>query len=68
MIGLLRELARRRELLVARSQRQRGALRALLQPAVLRAAAAQSVIGAVSRVVCLAVRFAPLYSLLLRRR
>lgn len=68
MIALLRELARRRELLVERSQRQRDALRARLQPAVLRAAAAETVIGAASRVVVLAVRLAPLYTLLLRRR
>jgi hypothetical protein len=66
MIRLMRDLSVRRNLLVARSAAQRGAIRELLRPAALRMAAAESVIAGLSRVVLLAVRLAPLYSMLRR--
>ena len=67
MIRLLCELALRRNLLVARSAAQRGELAAVLRPASLRLAAAHSVIAGLRAVLVLAVRLAPLYSLLRRR-
>ena len=68
MIGLLRNLALRRELLIARSAAQRGALAAVLRPAALRVAAWQSAVAALRNVVFWAVQLAPLYRLLRRTR
>lgn len=66
MIRVLRGLSLRRKLLVARSAAQRDAIRVVLRPAALRMAAAESVIAGLSRVLVLAVRLAPLYSMLRR--
>lgn len=67
MIGRLRSLALRRELLVARSAAQRGAIEALLRPAVLRAATLQSAASTLRRILFWALQLAPLYRLLRRR-
>jgi hypothetical protein len=64
MMRALRNLALRRDLLVARSAAQRGQLGATLRPASLRLAAAQSVAAGVRGVLYWAVQLAPLYSLL----
>ena len=66
MIRALTDLASKRERLVARSAAQRVAMRQMLRPAALRMATAESVIDGLSRVLVLAMRLAPLYSLLRR--
>jgi len=68
MIGALRNLALRRELLIARSAAQRDGIETLLRPAALRAAAVQSAVSALGRVLFWAVQLAPLYRLLRRTR
>jgi len=68
MTGPLRNLALRRELLVARSAAQRGDIKALLRPAALRAAAVQSAVSALGRALFWAAQLAPLYRLLRRTR
>jgi hypothetical protein len=67
-MGRLRQLEQRREALVARSAQQREEVRAMLQPAALRLAAADSLLAGLSRVLYWAVRLLPLYSLLRRVR
>ena len=64
MMGTLRNLALRRDLLVARSAAQRWQLGATLRPASLGLAAAHSVVAGVRGVLYWAVQLAPLYSLL----
>ena len=68
MIPALRALALRRDLLVARSAVQRGEIRAVLEPAALRLAAAESVLRGVRQVLFWAARLAPLYALFRRLR
>lgn len=66
MIGVLTNLASKRERLLARSAAQRAAIGEVLRPAALRMAAVESVVAGVSRVLALAVRLAPLYAMLRR--
>lgn len=63
---ILARVAARRELLQARSASQRAAIGEVLRPAALRMAAVESVVAGLSRVLALAVRLAPLYSMLRR--
>ena len=67
MIQALNDLARKRELLLERSAAQRDAISELVRPAALRVAAAESLLSGVAQVLALAVRLAPLYSMLRRR-
>lgn len=66
MIRALNDLARKRELLLARSAAQREAIGDLVQPAALRMAAAESFIDGLARVLALAERLTPLYFMLRR--
>lgn len=66
MTGLLRNLALRRQFLVARSAAQRAAIAAVLQPAALRVATLQSAAAAVRAILFWAVQLAPLYRLFRR--
>jgi hypothetical protein len=66
MIPVLRGLARRRHLLIARSAAQRDEIAAALQSGVVRLTAADRMIAGLRRVLHWAVRLVPLY-LLLRR-
>ena len=66
MILALNDLARKRELLIARSAAQREAIGVLVQPAALRIAAAESFMDGLARVLALTARLAPLYFMLRR--
>jgi hypothetical protein len=68
VIGTLRDISLRKNLLLARSAAQRGAIREVLRPAALRMAAFESVVAGLSRVLAVAVRVAPLYTMLRRPR
>ena len=64
---MLRTLAIRRNMLVARSAALRGQVATVLEPAALRLAAVHSLVNGLRRALYWALRLAPLYSLLRRR-